>query len=405
MAHTMDSKADFGVDFKAVRLKAEWERQVATLMAFPHKNSDWAAHLSQAQQSFIDIIKQILHFQSVILCVDSEDAEGLALLKATFYDTPQRAPVELNADSIESTANLAQTHLAPAQAYINAHFNESIARECICLYALDSIFGLYIVRVGTNDTWARDFGGISIESKHGIKMLDFTFNGWGLKYPANKDNQITRHLFKKDYLLNADMVLEGGSIDSNGNGILLTNTQCLLEPNRNAHLSQADIESKLKHYFNIHQILWLHYGYLAGDDTDSHIDTLARFIAPDSIAYIVCEDKQDEHFEHLARMQAELQALRQKNGEPFKLIALPFTKPIFDANKERLPASYANFLFVNDALLVPTYSDENDERALQILQAALPKHKVVGVDCRTLILWHGSLHCISMQLYADNPSK
>ncbi|MCX2716639.1 agmatine deiminase family protein [Helicobacter sp. MIT 21-1697] len=361
------------------RLKAEWEEQIAILMAFPHKNSDWAAHIEEARECFMCLIEQILSFEAVILCVDTDDEEGIALLSAHFKE-----------------------HIALAQNKDSQSHQQ---------------YGLHIVRVPLNDTWARDFGGISVEAEggEGIVLFDFIFNGWGLKYPANYDNHITQNIvqqvhksilsplvesiFAPHRIIKADMVLEGGSIESNGAGVLLTNTQCLLESHRNPHLNQQEIESRLKEYFGLDSVLWLTQGYLAGDDTDSHIDTLARFIAPDSIAYIVCEDKEDEHFEALTRMQEELRALRQPSGEPYKLIALPFTQAIYDEQGQRLPASYANFLFVNGGLLVPTYGDKNDKKALEILSKALPKHRVVGVDCRSLILWHGSLHCVSMQLY------
>lgn len=364
-------------------LRAEWERQIAIFMAFPHANSDWVEYINEARACFIRIIEHILCFESVILCVDTDDEEGFRLLCEYFKS---------------------QGEPSPLQEYINTHINphipkHSIAKPYLSSLAQSSPYALHIIRVGTNDTWARDFGGIGISKAGESKMIDFIFNGWGLKYPANKDNQITRNVFKQEHLIQADMVLEGGSIESNGAGVLLTNTQCLLTPNRNPHLTLQDIESKLKAYFGLKQVLWLHHGYLAGDDTDSHIDTLARFISKDSIAYIQCEDRDDEHFIELAKMQEELKALRQPNGKPYNLIALPFTRAIYDLNKQRLPASYANFLFLNNALLVPTYDDPNDTKALEILKNALPTHKVLGVPCLELILWHGSLHCITMQLY------
>lgn len=395
-----------------VRLKAEWEEQLAILMAFPHQNSDWAEHLDRARACFLDIIEHIVCFESVILCIDRLDENGFEIVKKHFGYS------QMSKDSTKTQNDK----------YIKNLFQQSVPYTLIqnpkSKYLANlggrGAFSLHIVRVPTNDTWARDFGAISIElescvnlaqnrageswNKVGegsgrIRLLDFAFNGWGLKYPAYYDNQITRALFKAELIEQMDMVLEGGSIDSNGAGVLLTNTQCLLESNRNPHLSKAQIESKLKKYFGLDSVLWLTQGYLAGDDTDSHIDTLARFISKDTIAYVKCEDRDDEHFTSLALMERELQALKQANGEPYKLVALPFTQAIFDENKERLPASYANFLFVNGALLVPTYGDKNDEKALKILAQALPSHRAVGIDCRSLILWHGSLHCVTMQLY------
>lgn len=344
-------------------LKAEWEEHKAILMAFPHQNSDWVERLEDARECFCEIIKNILNFESVLLCVDTRDKEGWEVLHSRFH-----------------------------KEILNKH--------------------LILASIPTNDTWARDFGGISIEESQQVKILDFGFNGWGLKYPANFDNQITQNLaslakenpqiatiISPDNILKVDMVLEGGSIDTNGAGVLLTNTQCLLESNRNPHLTQEQIQNKLKDLFGVKEVLWLHYGYLAGDDTDSHIDTLARFIASDKIAYMKCEDSHDEHFEALKQMEEELQSLRQSNGKPYELIALPLPQAIYDQNHERLPASYVNFLFVNGGLLVPTYNDANDSKVLEILRAALPNHQVIGIDCHTLILWHGSLHCVTMQMY------
>lgn len=392
-----------------VRLKAEWERQSAIFMAFPHQNSDWAEHIDRARECFLDIIEHIVCFESVILCIDTQDDDGFEIVKRHFSHS-QKALDSVNVEDDEFIKNL---------------FVESVPHTLIqnpkTKYLADlgakTAFSLHIVRVPTNDTWARDFGAISVEcmqnpaqnrageDRSRIRLLDFTFNGWGLKYPAFYDNKVTRSLFKADCVTQMDMVLEGGSIDSNGAGVLLTNTQCLLESNRNPHLCQAQIESKLKQYFGLDSVLWLTQGYLAGDDTDSHIDTLARFISKDTIAYVKCEDKEDEHFQSLALMESELQALKQANGESYKLVALPFTQAIFDEHGQRLPSSYANFLFVNGALLVPTYGDINDEKAIKILAQALPSHRVVGIDCRSLILWHGSLHCVTMQMYGETPLK
>lgn len=387
-----------------VRLKAEWERQSAILMAFPHQNSDWVKHLDKARACFLDIIEHIVCFESVILCIDTQDESGFEIVKNHFSHSQKT----LYSQKMQNDE------------YMKNFFAQSVPYTLIqnpkTKYLADlgsnSAFSLHIMRVPTNDTWARDFGAISIELESlqnlpqnrvgenaRCRLLDFTFNGWGLKYPAFYDNQITRTLFKAEFIEQMDMVLEGGSIDSNGAGVLLTNTQCLLESNRNPHLSKLQIETKLKNYFGLDSVLWLTQGYLAGDDTDSHIDTLARFISQDTIAYVKCEDREDEHFQSLALMEKELQALNQTNGEPYKLVALPFTKAIFDEYGERLPASYANFLFVNGALLVPTYNDINDAKALKILSQALPNHRVVGIDCRSLILWHGSLHCVTMQIY------
>lgn len=342
------------------RMRAEWEKQRAILMAFPHPYSDWAEFLDEARENFIKIIETILRFESVVLCIDPRDEEGYAQV------------CEIFADAL--WANQLRIH-----------------------------------RIFCNDTWARDFGAITVEESTDsmqtkLVLLDFMFNGWGLKFASNFDNAINQALkdcgeFGEKILQNGGMILEGGSIESDGAGVILTSAQCLLESNRNSWLTQEQIEEKLKEKLGAQKVLWISSGYLAGDDTDGHIDTLARFISPTQIAYIGCDDEEDEHYVQLAKMEQELQALRDLKGNPYELIRLPFVSPIVDERGERLPATYANFLFVNGALLVPTYEDCNDSLALQILQEALPHLEVIAIPCKTLIRQYGSLHCVSMQLY------
>ena len=236
----------------------------------------------------------------------------------------------------------------------------------------------------------------------GPSLLDFTFNGWGLKFASDKDNQITRRaveteILKGRYINRLGFVLEGGSIESDGMGTLLTTSECLLSPNRNGQLNKVEIEEYLRSTFHLERVLWLDYGYLAGDDTDSHIDTLARFCSPDTIAYVQCRDVNDEHYEELHRMEEQLKTFRTLAGEPYRLLALPMADKI-EAEGERLPATYANFLIMNDAVLYPTYNQpENDMHAKEVMQMAFPKHEIEGVDCRALIKQHGSLHCVTMQ--------
>lgn len=366
------------------RLKAEWEKQRAILLSFPHENSDWASHIDEARECFVEIIKAITQFEKVIICLDTQDLQGFVFLQNEFAS-----------DFAKSTTKNFHT-----LSFSTLKLSQSIT----------------IAFVPTNDTWARDFGVITLSSQSPKKppknvLLNFCFNGWGLKYSANFDNQINANLKKmkilKDTMRTIDFVLEGGSIDTDGAGTLLTTSACLLEPNRNPSLSKSQIQSKLKKTLGISRVLWVDFGYLRGDDTDSHIDMLARFVDRQTIAYVGCDDINDEHYEELAKMQAQLKSFRQKNGKPYKLIRLPFVSAIYEASddsasgdkKERLPASYANFLFVNGGLLVPTYDDKNDKKAIEILSNALPHLRVVGVNARTLIKWHGSLHCITMQLY------
>lgn len=336
------------------RMRAEWEKQRAILMAFPHRQTDWSEILDEVRESFISIIETIVRFEEVVICVDSDDIEGRELLQK--------------------------------------HFSKTIAGAKIRIYS-----------IACNDTWARDFGAINLEENGKNVLLDFMFNGWGLKFASNWDNQINTALkamgeFGGDELRKVGMILEGGSIDSDGGGVILTHAKCLLGGNRNPWLTQEEIESKLQEILGVKKVLWLHHGYLKGDDTDSHIDTLARFISPTQIAYVGCEDPNDEHYFELKEMEKELQELRRIDGSPYELIKLPFVSPIFHQG-ERLPATYANFLFVNEALLVPIYGDKNDSLALEILQKALPEREVIAIPSQTLIKQHGSLHCITMQLY------
>lgn len=332
---------------------AEWEKQDGILLSFPHTNSDWKPYLDEVRQVYCAIIVEILQVEACLLVCNSK-----------------------------------QKTLEIIQNYCNTKsINTEILRQLYCL------------EIPSNDTWARDFGGITICKNGKNIVLDYGFNGWGLKFASNFDNQITHKLHKFGILKRVktkQLILEGGSIESNGKGILLTNTQCLLESNRNPFYSKAQLEKTLKKDLGIQKILWLNFGYLSGDDTDSHIDTLARFISPNTIAYIACDDKNDEHYIALSQMECELKALKNLNNKPFKLVKLPFVTPKYYDN-ERLPATYANFLFINGAILLPIYNDKNDTLAIETLQKACPKHKIIPIDCSVLIRQHGSLHCISMQ--------
>lgn len=252
--------------------------------------------------------------------------------------------------------------------------------------------------VPSNDTWARDFGPITIEVNGKPILLDFTFNGWGGKFPAEQDNAVTRNLHKlgafgTTELQRAALVLEGGSIESDGEGTLLTTTACLLNSNRNPQLTKEQIEERLKAELGVHTILWLENGSLAGDDTDAHIDTLARLCPNKTIVYVACDDSMDGHYEDLKAMEHELMQFPD-----YRLLPLPWPSAKYDDDGERLPATYANYLVINGAVLVPTYDDPADEQAQEVVQKAFPDRKIIGIDCSTLIRQHGSLHCVTMQI-------
>ena len=255
-----------------------------------------------------------------------------------------------------------------------------------------------------NDTWARDHAFITT-IEDGVRVAnDFGFNGWGLKYAADLDNQINARIIdrlegKFAYRDLRRIILEGGSVESDGRGTILTTSSCLLSPNRN-YFSKDEAEEMLKQTLHAERVLWLDHGYLAGDDTDGHIDTLARLCPDETIVYVQCTDRNDEHFDELTAMEAELKAMRTAEGKPFRLLPLPMTDAIYDDDDEdfRLPATYANFLIMNGAVLMPTYGQpENDRKAMAVLAEAFPGREIVGVDCQVLIRQHGSLHCITMQ--------
>lgn len=333
-----------------VRLPAEWEEQDGVLLAWPHETSDWHPVLNLVEPVFIAIIKQISHRERVLVV----------------------------APEVEATRH----KLAEAGAML----------ERIAIFAIPS-----------NDTWSRDFGPITIIGDGRPVLLDFGFNGWGLKFAADQDNQITARLQATGVFGGLErrvpgLILEGGSIESDGAGTLLTTAECLCGPNRNPHLSRQGLEAELRGWLGAERILWLENGYLAGDDTDSHIDTLARLCPHDTIAYVACDDQRDEHYEALRRMEAELRAFRTRDGRPYRLLPLPWPTAKFDEDGERLPATYANFLVLNGAVLVPTYQDPQDAEALAVIGQAFPDRAIIGIDCLPLLLQHGSLHCVTMQL-------
>ncbi len=255
-----------------------------------------------------------------------------------------------------------------------------------------------------NDTWARDHGFITLTAPgRPARLLDFRFNGWGDKFPADLDNAINRRLYDEGklegiYEDHLDFVLEGGSIESDGRGTIFTTSGCLMAPHRNQPLSLKEIEDRLKTYLCAERIVWIDHGNLTGDDTDGHIDTLVRICPDDTLLYIGCDDTDDEQFEELRLMEQQLTMLRTIDGHPYRLMRLPMPRPIHDEEGLRLPATYANFLIINGAVLCPTYAQPDlDTEALRIVGEAFPDREIVGIDCRSIIRQHGSLHCCTMQ--------
>ncbi len=329
-------------------LPAEWATQDFVQLTWPHADTDWAYMLEEVTECFVNIAREIVKRQQLlIVCVNAEEVE-------TFFSE-------------------------------------------------DELQRISFAEMPTNDTWARDHGGITVYEDGKAVVYDFTFNGWGMKFAANHDNQITRKLYQSGifeafgYRNCMDFVLEGGSIESDGEGTILTTAECLLSDNRN-NSSREVIEQKLKDYFGAEQILWLDHGYLAGDDTDSHVDTLARLCPNNTIAYVKCDDETDEHYEALKKMEEELQSFSTlKGGGSYNLIPLPMADAVYDEDGERIPATYANFLIINGAVLLPVYNSEKDAIAIAQMQKAFPEHEIVPIDCNALIKQHGSLHCVTMQ--------
>jgi len=325
------------------RLIAEFEKQSFTQIIFPHKDTDWAPYLSEAQKTFVNIINAITKYQKCL--VVSYDVDAVA------------------------------SRFAP---------NEN----------------LFFVPYVCDDTWARDCSALSIEEDGETKLLDFTFTAWGGKFESSRDNLMSQNLsrYYSAPMQKCDFILEGGGVESNGAGLILTTSECVLNANRNATYKADEIDAKLREYFGAKEILILNSGYLSGDDTDSHIDTLARFVSRDTIMYVKCEDKTDEHYEALHLMERELFALAKKHS--LKLIALPMADALY-YEEERLPATYANFLFANGAVIVPTYGGSQDSVALAIFKETFSDLDIVSVDCSVLVRQHGSLHCVTMNFASE----
>ena len=329
-----------------LQLPAEWHPQWGIMMAWPHADTDWADILPQAESAFREICREILLREHLLLLC--RDASHEAHIRAQLREVD--APLER----------------------------------------------LVAVRMDYNDTWTRDYGPVTVLRNGNPVLLDFTFNGWGNKYDHGDDNTVTSRLRWSAPVEEVPLVLEGGSLDTDGQGRLLVTERCLLHPNRNPELDREQLEARLRETLGVEEIWWLRHGELEGDDTDGHVDMLARFCSPERIAYMQCQDPEDHHHAELRAMEEELETLASKQG--LELIPLPLPPAVHAPDGHRLPASYANFLILNEAVLVPVYGCDTDSMALERLGEAFPEHEVVPVQCRTLVEQHGSLHCVTMQL-------
>lgn len=335
------------------RFPAEWEPQSAVLIAWPHDATDWAQRLVDVEETYIALVAAITTFQPAVICIADDDLQ--------IYAEARLRSARVEMDRVR------------------------------------------FVTVEYDDTWLRDSGPVTLRSDtadSAFRLLDFRFTGWGGKFEASRDDRLIEALVSQGIFADAqrdeiDFALEGGGIETDGAGTLLTTWRCLHE--RHPEVSREKLTARLSGWLAQDRVLWLDHGYLEGDDTDAHIDTLARFAAEDTIVYQACDDVSDTHYPELRAMAVELAALRTRNGAPYRMFALPWPKPVFDEGR-RLAASYANFLIINGAVLIPSYGDIADARAQEVMAEAFPGRAIVPVPCRPLIWQNGSLHCLTMQL-------
>ena len=334
-----------------LRLPAEWEPQAGVLLAWPHEGTDWAERLEAVESTYVALVAAITRFESAVVCVAD-------------------AAVRTRANALLDAAGVDGSR---------------------CRF----------VEIEYDDTWLRDSGPITLLSNGNYLLDDFRFTGWGGKFNASRDDRLVGGLFARNLFVPAaehrrvDWALEGGAIESDGAGTLLTTWRCL--HSRHPEQSREQMDRVFAERLAADRVLWLEHGYLQGDDTDAHIDTLARFAPGDVIVHQACDDRSDLHYDELARMRDELAALPTTAGTPYRLLPLPWPKPIMDDGR-RLAASYANYLVVDSAVLVPAYGDPADAIAAAVIGAAHPGRTTVPVPCRPLIWQNGSLHCVTMQL-------
>ena len=332
------------------RMPAEWERQTAVWLSWPHRKSTWPGHFRPIPRKFAEIVAAISRCEDVRINAEAAlqrrakelcRQAGAALARVTFFDHP------------------------------------------------------------TNDAWCRDHGPIFVQHPRTgeVAVTDWSFNAWGGKYPEFRaDNAIPTHIAQALGMRRfaQRMVLEGGSIDVNGAGCLLTTEACLLNPNRNPRLNKSEIEQALRDMLGVHTIVWLGDG-IVGDDTDGHVDDLSRFFAADGIVTAVERNERDLNYPMLSENLARLKSLRTPVGEKFRIVELPMPAPVY-CEGVRLPASYANFLVINGAVLMPAFGQpKRDAEAAEVLGGCFPGREIMPIDCRELVWGLGTLHCISQQ--------
>ncbi|MCG8317077.1 MAG: agmatine deiminase family protein [Pseudomonadales bacterium] len=328
---------------------AEWSRQEAVLLAWPHPDTDWHPWLADIEASYHDLVAAIAPYATpLILCKDN-----------------------------------------PHQNLIQSRLGEALSNQVVfhvCPY---------------NDTWCRDYGPISVGNQRTEHLLSFRFTGWGNKYQASDDNLVNKHLEHAHAwavpVVEINLDLEGGAIETDGAGTLLTTEACLLANNRNRSMNKSAIDKALQQHLGVDRVLWLRNGYLQGDDTDSHVDNLVRFANRNTLVYADCNNQKDPHFEALKAMEAELKCFTTRDGTAYQCIPLAIPEAIYEGDT-RLPASYVNFLILNEAIIFPIFNCEADESALSNIQKAFPQHRIVPINGRNFIKQYGGPHCATMQL-------
>jgi len=330
---------------------AEWAPHRATWLSWPHKEASWPGKIDSIYPIYAEFVKLVAEGERVCINVGSKELEELATRHL-----------------IAVGANMEQIDFFPFP---------------------------------TDDAWCRDHGPaflINPETKEKV-IVDWGYNAWGNKYPPFEQDDVIPTLIAQEFklpVLNPGIVMEGGSVEFNGAGTILTTTACLLNENRNPHLSQEEIEQYLCNYYGAKQVLWLHEG-IVGDDTDGHIDDITRFVNENTVLTVVEENEDDENYHILQENLKALKEMRLLDGRALNVIELPMPKPVIFED-QRLPASYANYYISNKYVIVPTYQDAvNDPKALEIIASCHPERKVVGLDSTDLIWGLGSFHCLSQQ--------
>jgi agmatine deiminase len=330
---------------------AEFAPHRATWLSWPHKEASWPGKIHTIFPSYAKFIKELTKGERVCINVADEAMKAFAI--------------------------------------------SWLEKEAVDLSLVDFFFH------PTNDAWCRDHGPAFLINPHAAQpkvIVDWNYNAWGNKYPPYDLDDIIPTLIGEALNLpvfHPGIIMEGGSVEFNGGGTVMTSTACLLNPNRNPHLSQAQIEQFLLDYYGMKQVLWVDEG-IVGDDTDGHIDDTVRFVNEDTVITVIEEDKQDANYELLQHNLRQLQQMRLLNGKSLNIIELPMPEELIYVD-QRLPCSYANFYIANKSVIVPTFRSRRDDRALQIIQSAFPDREVVGIDSTDIIWGLGSFHCLSQQ--------